>query len=270
MPAREGLALIAIPILVAVIVWVPPWGFLAVVGVAAAIAGDELIKMARDAGMRTARTLTLLALVGTLAAAWAGGPTAFLVALITAALILPTAQLADRHRPEGALGGVAVALFVVVYIGTAAGCLGWLRQWPADAWGVRFILLFLATIWVGDSGAYYVGRKLGRHKMAPRISPNKTWEGLAGGVIASLAGAAAARVLLGLDLSWQNTLAVGAILAISAPVGDLIESQFKRDMRVKDSSSLLPGHGGFLDRTDSLFFSAPLVLGYLLLMKVLS
>jgi len=105
--------------------------------------------------------------------------------------------------------------------------------------------------------------------MAPRISPKKTWEGLAGGVTATVAGAFLLRWILGVDLPWWHTLAVGMILAVTAPVGDLVESQLKRATGVKDSSGLLPGHGGLLDRTDSLFYSAPPVLGYLLAVGVL-
>jgi len=143
-----------------------------------------------------------------------------------------------------------------------------LREWPPDPWGKRFILLFLATIWAGDSGAYYVGKTFGRHKMSPRISPNKTWEGLAGGIVTSFVAAGLAKMAFGLALAWGHTLAIAAILAIAAPIGDLIESALKRDTGVKDSSSILPGHGGFLDRTDSLFYSAPFVLAYLLLTRI--
>ena len=101
--------------------------------------------------------------------------------------------------------------------------------------------------------------------MSPRISPNKTFEGLVGGIATTYAAAAAATVILGLELSVVHVFALATILAAAAPVGDLIESLFKRDSGIKDSSSLIPGHGGLLDRTDSLFYAAPLVLGYLLL-----
>jgi phosphatidate cytidylyltransferase len=101
--------------------------------------------------------------------------------------------------------------------------------------------------------------------MSPRISPKKTFEGLAGGVATTYVAAAAAAFVLDLGMSVVHIAAMATILAVAAPLGDLIESLFKRDSGIKDSSHLLPGHGGFLDRTDSLFYSAPLVLGYLLL-----
>jgi len=125
--------------------------------------------------------------------------------------------------------------------------------------------VYEAPLRFGDSGAYYVGSRLGRHKMSPRISPNKTWEGLAGGTAATFVAAATLRVVLAVPVPWIHVLAVAAILAVAAPVGDLVESLFKRDAGVKDSSRLFPGHGGALDRTDSLIYPAPAVLGYLML-----
>jgi len=130
--------------------------------------------------------------------------------------------------------------------------------------GAQALIFFLIATWVGDSGAYYVGKNLGRHRMAPRISPNKTWEGLVAGIVTTF-GAAAVMKLLFLELPWVHTMALAAILAVAGPLGDLVESQLKRDTGVKDSSGLIPGHGGLLDRTDSLFFAAAPALGYLVL-----
>jgi phosphatidate cytidylyltransferase len=101
--------------------------------------------------------------------------------------------------------------------------------------------------------------------MSPKISPNKTFEGLAGGIATTYVAAVVAAFILDLELSAIHIFALATILAAAAPVGDLIESLFKRDSGIKDSSNLIPGHGGLLDRTDSLFYPAPLVLGYLLL-----
>ena len=99
--------------------------------------------------------------------------------------------------------------------------------------------------------------------MSPRISPNKTLEGLFGAVVTTYAAAAVMAFVLDLSIDPIHVVALATILAAAAPIGDLVESQFKRDSGVKDSSSLLPGHGGFLDRTDSLFYAAPVFLGYL-------
>jgi phosphatidate cytidylyltransferase len=263
-PKRELFALVALPIVLAIILWAPPWAFLAVVGGAATIAANELLGMARSTGHRVFRWLPLVCLVGLLSSSWIFGMLGLAVACISVLVILPTAQLARADAPEGSLAGVAIASFTVLYLGVGGVSLGWLRVLPAEDVAVRFILFFLGTIWIGDSGAYYVGSRIGRHRMSPRISPKKTWEGLAGGTVAAFAAAAVLRQTIGPELPWPHVAALAAILAVTAPVGDLIESQFKRDTGFDDSSSLLPGHGGFLDRLDSLLYSAPPVLAYLL------
>jgi phosphatidate cytidylyltransferase len=260
---RELLAVIAIPALVATIIWLPPWAFLAVLGTAAVLACDELLKMSRKAGLGAGRWLPLGLTGGLLAASWIHGVIGLAVAVIVSLLTLTTVRLAHRDSPEGSLGGVSAETYAVLYLGVTAACLGWIRLWPGDSAGVKLLFFYLVCIWVGDSGAYYVGRNFGRHKMSPRISPNKTIEGLAGAVVTTYLAAAAAAYIFNLGIEAIHVAALATILAAAAPIGDLVESQFKRDSGVKDSSSLLPGHGGFLDRTDSLFYAAPIFLGYL-------
>jgi phosphatidate cytidylyltransferase len=255
---------VALPVVLSIIIWAPPWVFLAIVGGAVMIAAHELLGMARSIGFRVFHWLPLLCLVGLLSSSWVFGISGLTVASVSVLIILPTAQLARTDAPEGSLAGVSIASFTVLYLGLCGASLGWLRVLPAEDMAVRFILFFLGTIWIGDSGAYYVGSRIGRHRMSPRISPNKTWEGLAGGTAAAFAAAAVLRQTIGPELPWPHIAGLAAILAATAPIGDLIESQFKRDTGFDDSSSLLPGHGGFLDRLDSLLYSAPPVLAYLL------
>jgi len=262
---RELVALIAIPILLGAIIWAPAWVFAIVVSAAIALAAHEMLKMARSADIPCPIGTALIGVVGLLAASWWLQISGAAAAVIVITMALPTIQLAHPNRPRQALSGAAVAVFTSLYLGLGGACLLWLRQWPEDSVGIRLIILFLVSIWVGDSGAYYVGKNFGRHRMSPRISPKKTWEGLLGGATTTFVACAAADRLLGLDFGWAHVLGLTAILAVAAPVGDLIESQFKRDTGVKDSSSLLPGHGGLLDRTDSLVYSAPPVLAYLVL-----
>ena len=262
---RELFAAAAIPIMVVTIGWLPPWGFLTILGAAALLACDEYLKLARAADIVVGRWLVLILTGSLLVASWLHGVNGLAVAAVAALVILPTVRLARPESPQGSLAGVAAEYFAVLYLGATAACLGWLRLWPQEPGGVKILFFFLACIWVGDSGAYYVGKNFGRHKMSPKISPNKTFEGLVGGVATTYVAAAAATFVLGLDLSIVHIFALATILAAAAPVGDLIESLFKRDSGIKDSSNLIPGHGGLLDRTDSLFYPAPLVLGYLLL-----
>jgi phosphatidate cytidylyltransferase len=132
------------------------------------------------------------------------------------------------------------------------------------AHGPELVLLLLLIIWGADVGAYFVGHRFGRNKLAPEVSPGKTWEGVAGGFALGLLVAGTGAVVVGLDLAL--TLAMGAVTVATSIVGDLAESLAKRQAGVKDSGTLLPGHGGVLDRLDSLFAAAPVFLsGWLLL-----
>ena len=269
LPKRELFALVAVPLLVGVIWWAPAWALLVVLGTATTIAADEFLGMARSSGVPCSRWVPLVLTVAVLAMSWIWNGPGLATAAVAVVIILPAIQLLNSDSPKGSLNGVAVSGFAVLFLGATGACLGWLRLWPDPELATRLLLLFLFTIWIGDSGAYYVGSRLGRHKMSPRVSPNKTWEGLAGGTIATVAAAAVINLIFSMPLPWIHLIAVAAILAVAAPLGDLVESQFKRDTGVKDSSMLIPGHGGFLDRTDSLLYAAPPVLGYLLIVGII-
>jgi phosphatidate cytidylyltransferase len=127
--------------------------------------------------------------------------------------------------------------------------------------GTRWLVLMFLVTWVNDSAAYFVGKAIGRHPCCPYLSPKKTWEGTIGGWFGGLV----ATVLLGcwlVDLPWLHGIGLGALVATVAPFGDLAKSMVKRQMGVKDFSVLIPGHGGMLDRVDSLLFVAPVVYYY--------
>jgi phosphatidate cytidylyltransferase len=195
------------------------------------------------------------------------------------------ALVVDAQLPQVSLTGPAFTLFFIASlswqlaradvavpatnwcIGVAGAVyLGWLghlfvslRDLPS---GALWFTLALVTTWITDSGAYFVGRSLGRHKMAPRLSPKKTWEGAVGGwVIGVLGGILLALVM---KLEWQHGLAVGVLASTLAPFGDLSVSMFKRQVGAKDTGALLPGHGGMWDRLDSPLFVVPAVHLYVL------
>ena len=129
--------------------------------------------------------------------------------------------------------------------------------------GRSWLLFALLTTFAADSGAYFVGRLIGRHKMAPNLSPGKTWEGAAGGLAAAITAALLMPLLpneyLNLQLTWWQPALIGAAVGIAAPAGDLLESALKRRAGVKDAGHLFPGHGGMLDRLDSLLLTLPLI-----------
>ncbi len=130
--------------------------------------------------------------------------------------------------------------------------------------GFEWILLTLTVTWVNDTGAYAAGRAFGRHKLYPQVSPGKTWEGFAGGMVGALVGALVAKAAVFPDLQLADCLLVALPTSVLGPLGDLSESMLKRAYGVKDSGKIMPGHGGLLDRVDALLFTAPYVFLYAL------
>lgn len=132
-------------------------------------------------------------------------------------------------------------------------------------WGAWLLLSVFVGVWVCDSAAYFVGKAIGKHKLFPRHSPKKTWEGAISGFLGGIAGFVLTMYLLVPMFPVPKSIIIGVIIGIFGQVGDLAESQLKRDAGVKDSSAILPGHGGALDRFDSILFVAPLILVYFLM-----
>ncbi|MDX1644199.1 MAG: phosphatidate cytidylyltransferase [Thermoanaerobaculia bacterium] len=162
--------------------------------------------------------------------------------------------LLARTPPGEAAPALGVVGWGTTYFSTAAVALWALRE--IDPW---VLLLLLAVVWLGDTAAYYVGRNLGRHRMAPVVSPKKTWEGAAANLIVA-AATAAAWCLLRLDVVRWDLVVLAIVVAAGGQLGDLVVSLFKRGAGVKDSGDLLPGHGGMWDRLDALLVGAPLLL----------
>jgi phosphatidate cytidylyltransferase len=159
------------------------------------------------------------------------------------------------------LAGTGVTLLGVFYLFFLGGHLVALRMTFENRplLSCQLLLFFFLVIWISDAGAYYTGRLLGRRKLAPKISPGKTWEGCAGGMIAALGAGALATYTFFPELPLQASLPLAAVMNILAVLGDLTESAIKRGAGTKDAANFLPGHGGFLDRLDSLLFNAPLL-----------
>jgi phosphatidate cytidylyltransferase len=225
--------------------------FLALMAVAAAAA---LWEMSRALGSRGIHVPVIPVALGG-AALWACEYWVSDRAVLAAFVITVVVVLAWRlpGGTDGYLRDVMAGIFVLVYVPLLAVFIVAMLA-PAD--GARRVLLFIILTICSDIGGYFAGSLLGRHPMARVISPNKTWEGLAGSVLACLAaGAILLPVLLGGHV-WQGVL-TGAGAVTSAILGDLAESAIKRDLKIKDMGSVLPGHGGVLDRIDSLLVSAP-------------
>lgn len=262
-------ALIATPVALAALFLLPSAWFLAVVALFILIAVWEYLAIVRPRAPR-APLRALLVLVPVAAVAFSASmiaDTGFFVAeehLLTAAIILSVGVgslvLFARTPLEEVIPALGILCFGVPYFAAPIAALHHLQQ--ADPW---LVFLLFAIVWLGDSGAYYAGRSLGRHKMAPVVSPNKTWEGAVAGFVVSLI-AAAVWSYFRLERLDLPLLGVAALTAVAAQVGDLMESLIKRGAGVKDSGHVLPGHGGVLDRMDAMLFAAPvMLLGFWLL-----
>jgi len=201
---------------------------------------------------------TILLIPPALAAIWFGTPY-FEVMVIVVSLIgvyeLCNVSLTSRARMDHDLLRAGWLAFGIGYIVVAALSLIQLRGDVID--GRAFVIELFAIVWATDIGAYLVGRAVGGPKLAPAISPNKTWAGAVGGLVCALIAAFLVSRLLGLTMSVVTVLVAAAVLSAVSQVGDLMESWWKRRFDVKDSGHLIPGHGGILDRIDGVLLASP-------------
>ncbi len=280
MKLRVLTAVVGIPLLLAFIYfdfgWETSWFdrvplLVLLIGAGAAVGAWEFFRLGTHSG---ARPLTVFGIVCALlfvtAALFNGERVASpddakhvdwgIGALLAAAAVLPLVWLTIFRRTV-ALESWAWTLAGILYAGWMLGYYVMLRQLDS---GRELVIMAVFTTFACDTTAYFVGRTFGRHRMTPRISPNKTWEGAVGGLLGAIAAAAALRYLLNLG-SWSVPLSplkaveLGAIIGVVSQLGDLAESLLKRRAGVKDSGTLLPGHGGLLDRIDSLVFTGIVV-----------
>ena len=182
-------------------------------------------------------------------------------------LLALTVMLFSANPLESRFRDTAIALFGSLYVGMTLSTLVSTRTLPGGEWLIVFIAL---VTWAGDIGAYYAGTLWGRHPLAPSISPKKSVEGLGGGLALSLVTAWLAQSWLVPQLTAGDALVLGLLMTGTGLLGDLCESAIKRSVGVKDSGGILPGHGGMLDRLDSLLFTAPTFYYYVTLVRGLS
>ncbi|HEV7369083.1 phosphatidate cytidylyltransferase [Arenibaculum sp.] len=224
------------------------WFFLALLLLLAAGAVVEWVRLVAPGRHRAALAVALAGTSGAiLAGILSGAGTGLAVAVAAMLALYPVA----RH---GGAGHAWLVAFAVPYVGFGALALAWLRDRPEQ--GLGLLTYILLVVWATDIGAYAAGRTIGGPKLAPRISPKKTWAGLLGGMAAAAATGYAVAAAFG--AAGPGTAALlGAALAVVAQAGDLFESAIKRRFDVKDSGRLIPGHGGLLDRIDGLIAAAP-------------
>jgi len=288
---RIATAVVLIPIVLLLVLRAPVPVLAVVAAAVALITIQEFLKLTESYGIQPMRlpTYSFVGLLFLLLAASAAGETPqlstlkFVVGMGFACAIAPFIFLTitmRRAQMSGAYPAAAASVFAFTYIALPMAMLVQLRQQVAGAFWLLYLLL---VVWAGDIFAYFVGRSLGRHLMAPRISPKKTWEGAAASVAASLLvgsllfsyalqiSSSLLRVglierrdgLFGLEKpEWLPIVLLTIAVNIAAQLGDLVESLIKRGAGVKDSGTILPGHGGMLDRIDALLFAAPVLWYY--------
>jgi phosphatidate cytidylyltransferase len=258
-------ALVLIPLVLALVFLGPDWLVTSATCAVALLAAWEYLGIADAAGAKAPRIPVLVA-IGLLFLVWFRWPDKLAVALgaLSLALFIYCTFAGPLQR---VLADAATAIFCLIYTGFTLLAVPALHS-SED--GKSLVLFLLCAVWAGDTVAMYVGRGLGRHKLAPRLSPGKTWEGAAGSMVGSLL-VTVGLIELALQLAKRDILTISfpgpvwywlllaALVNVAAQVGDLAESALKRSAGVKDSGTLLPGHGGILDRIDALLMAAPVL-----------
>jgi len=252
-------AIVLIPV-VAGMLYLGGWWFAAAVLLVAGLAAHEFYSLMLKADLAANWPLGLAMIaafiLGAAQTTWKPWLDLVFTLLLLASLVW---HMLQKDRPAPGVDW-AITIAGTIYLGWLGSHFVALRMLPDGLW---WLALALLSTWITDSGAYFVGRRWGRRKLAPSLSPKKTWEGAVGGWIIGVA--LTPLVAWGMGLSPLHGVAVGVLVATVAPLGDLAESMFKRQVGAKDSSTLIPGHGGMLDRIDSLLFVVPVVFYYVAL-----
>nr|WP_211112490.1 phosphatidate cytidylyltransferase [Azospirillum sp. SYSU D00513] len=233
--------------LVLAAVWIGGWTFHIMIALVAVLAVAEWIGLVPQDRRVPALVVAAAGVLAAIVAQIALGPVLAVVLALAAAVAL---SIAGGGREQRLLG------FGATYVALGGIGLVWLRDLPDD--GLALLLFAMLAVWATDIGAYAAGRSIGGPKLAPRISPKKTWAGLIGGMVSAALVGWAVALAFGAEMPALALLA-GAVVAVVSQVGDLFESAVKRRFDAKDSGRLIPGHGGILDRIDGLLVAAPVV-----------
>ena len=257
--SREITAAIGAPFVIWLIGWSHEYVFDAVVALVAILTLIEFVNLGKHKGYDIPLVLCVV-LVAIIMAAFILEHLSVELGVFAALLFIPASYVFSRKPLEDSLPSSAVAVLATTYVGMLTGSLIRLRNDFPE--GSKLVFFLLLVVWLGDSGAYYFGKSFGKHKLSPRISPKKTIEGLIGGIATSIIAAIVIHFTFFKSFPLIHAILAGILLSVAGVVGDLAESMWKRSADVKDSGTLLPGHGGFLDRFDSILFTAPILYCY--------
>ena len=254
---RIGTGVVFIPLFYVFTRYAPVWAFAAFVVVLGAVGQWEFARMYKRVGDPVYAWLGLVLGILVTASFGLAGAAPWVLTLVVAGLL--TAGLARTGEFPPRWEAAALTLLGVCYVNWLLGHAILLRSLPL---GAEWILLLVWVTWVGESAAYFVGSTVGRHRLAPRISPAKTVEGALAQLAVSPAAALLGRWWFFPECSLRDALIIGLLLGVVGQLGDLVESWFKRSARTKDTGNVIPGHGGLLDRLDSLLFNTPALFYY--------
>ncbi|MDR3668073.1 MAG: phosphatidate cytidylyltransferase [Ignavibacteriaceae bacterium] len=266
---RVIVAVLSIPLILAVCYFGKYYFLLFALGIAL-LSYYEFSLMAKSKGMKLNLWLGILGIIFIVFNQYFHFPLDNYNFLILFAVIL---CLIELFRNNGSsIYNLSGTLFGVIYMGLFSASLIGIREFYSSVLdhynnGGFLIISVFASIWICDSAAYYGGTALGKHRLFPRVSPKKSWEGAVFGFVFALLTMIAAKYLILDFLDWNTIISFGFIIGIIGQLGDLVESLLKRDSQVKDSSHILPGHGGIFDRFDSLLLTAPVIFLYLIYVK---
>ena len=259
-------AIVLIPILLYTVWNETPYFFVALTGLAIICGLHEFYSLASKLDLRIFSAGGYAAAL-VVAAAFVRNEPAWIVAAFAALAVLSLGVALSRPDESSlALASAAATLLGVVYVALLAGFLIGVRMTPETGatpkLAAKLLTTFFAMVMMTDTGAYYSGRSLGRHKLAPRVSPGKTIEGSIGGFITAVLAGLICRLAFFPQIPLVHVIVLGAAIGLISQIGDLAESLLKRGSEVKDSGSIFPGHGGMLDRVDSILFCAPILYYY--------
>jgi phosphatidate cytidylyltransferase len=259
-------AIVGLPVLLFTI-WSPsPYFFVALTAIAILLALNELYALSSKLSCRPQAVLGSLAAVAVILSFTFDHPVLIVAVLAALSILSLASRVSKPIEMDQALISVSATLFGVVYVAVLASFLIGVRMLPEAAAFPRaaskLLTMFFAIVMMTDTGAYYIGRAFGHNKLAPRVSPGKTVEGAIGGLATAILIGPLCKLIFFPELPLSHAIALGAAIGLLGQIGDLAESLLKRGAGVKDSGNLLPGHGGMLDRIDSILFCAPLLFYY--------
>src|ERR1700730_6925020 len=266
---RELTAAVLSPIAIYIIGWSHAYVFDATIALIAAGALYEPLTLGIKKGYTVPIALCIVVMLF-IVAAFVLEPISVEMGVFLTLLVLPASYVFSGGALEEALPSSAIAVMATLYVGMLGGSLIRLRNdfgGPAVSIGSKLVFFLVLVVWLGDAGAYYIGKRFGKHLLSPAISPKKTIEGLVGGIAVSILTAIIIHFTFFQAFPLIHAVIAGVILSIAGVIGDLAESMWKRSAAVKDSGTLFPGHGGFLDRFDSVFYTTPILYVYWVLIQ---